>query len=374
MIPALLFMACVSYADEPLAQPKVFAMPDAFKTLVNPECSHCLDEAKRRAHELKPDDRVLAWTRGYSEGGAIPIRFFLNTYRVISDSYGVFVYDPDAGYARGFAPSYEFRFHGWRNGVMVMRHQDGTLYSCLTGVAFDGPRKGTRLTPAPTLVSDWGFWMEKYPGAVAYHMFDKYQPIDISTHENQDAVKSRGPLDPRLRANEMVLGVWSGVAARAYAVRILEKEGIIKDTIAGVPLVALWEPRTRTAAAYRPIAVPPRKYKAPQPGKNGVSPPDEGVPLVDGPVPKSRALTLSLSKAPTSARFVDAETNSAWDVAGRCVQGELKGWTLEWADGVQVKWHAWSAEYPQTTLYAREKPSTDAKKAVKEVAGTAEFL
>src|SRR5579862_581654 len=58
MVPALLFMACALVTDEPVAQPKVFAMPDAFKTLVNPECSHCLDEAKRRAHELKPDDRV----------------------------------------------------------------------------------------------------------------------------------------------------------------------------------------------------------------------------------------------------------------------------------------------------------------------------
>ena len=66
-----------------------------------------------------------------------PIRFFLNPYRVISDSYGVFVYDPDAGYARGFAPPpYDFAFHGWRNGVMVMKHKDGTLYSCLTGKAF----------------------------------------------------------------------------------------------------------------------------------------------------------------------------------------------------------------------------------------------
>src|SRR5580704_19226879 len=129
-------------------EPNFIARPDAFKTLVNPACSHCRDEAKRRAQELKADDRVLCWIRGYSDGGAIPIRFFLNPYRVISDSYGVFVYDPDAGYARGFAPSYEFRFHGWRNGVMVMKHKDGTLYSCLSGVAFDGPRKGDRLKPA----------------------------------------------------------------------------------------------------------------------------------------------------------------------------------------------------------------------------------
>src|SRR5919109_2726218 len=158
MPPSLLFLSLLTAGQAPV--PPVVARPDAFKTLVNPECSHCVDEAKRRATELRDDDRVLCWVRGYSDGGAIPFRFFLNPYRVISDTYGVFVYDPDAGYARGFAPSLDFTFHGWRNGVMVMKHKDGTLYSCLTGVAFDGPRKGDRLRPVPTVTTDWGWAMK----------------------------------------------------------------------------------------------------------------------------------------------------------------------------------------------------------------------
>src|SRR5436305_710778 len=138
---------------EPEPEPKLIVKPEAFKTLVNPPCSHCRDEAKRRSKDLRDDDRVLCWIRGKYDVDSIPLRFFLNPYRVISDTYGIFVYDPDAGYARGYAPSYEFRFHGWRNGVMVMKHKDGTLYSCLSGLAFDGPRKGTRLKPIPTLMS-----------------------------------------------------------------------------------------------------------------------------------------------------------------------------------------------------------------------------
>jgi hypothetical protein len=377
MIPVLVLAACVAHADETTASPAIIARPDFFKTLVNPACSHCVDEAKRRAKELRPEEPVLAWTRGYSDGGAIPLRFFLNTYRVISDSYGVFVYDPDAGYARGFAPSYEFRFHGWRNGVMVMRHKDGTLYSCLTGLAIDGPRKGTRLTPIPTVTSNWGFWMDKYPGAVAYHMYEKYQPIELSPTENAEAIKSRGKADPRLKAGEPVLGVWSGKAARAYPLALLEKNGIIKDKLAGEEIVVLWEPSTKTAAAYRPVAAPPRKYKAPQPGDDGVSPPDEGVPVNPGPVPTPRPVTLSVAKAPGAGRFVDAETKSAWDVAGRSSGPEIKGWTLQWLDSVQVKWFAWAAEHPETTVYSSDKadPASGAlKNAVKEIAGTAEFL
>src|SRR6516162_2138334 len=185
----------LSSTGQPPDGQSLVARPDAFPTLVNPACSHCRDEAKRRAGELKDGDRVLCWTRGYSEGGAIPFRFFLNQYRVISDSYGVFVHDSDAGFARGFPPSYEFTFHGWRNGVMVMKHKDGTLYSSLSGVALDGPKKGTRLTPVPTLVSDWGYWLGHYPNAVAYHMFDKYTPVELPGKVNPESVQSRGKPD-----------------------------------------------------------------------------------------------------------------------------------------------------------------------------------
>src|ERR671930_474062 len=87
-------------ARAPAADPPLVVKPDAFPTLVNPNCSHCIDEAKRRAGELRDDDRVLCWTRGKYGGGAIPFRFFLNAYPVISDTYGVFVHDPAGGFAR----------------------------------------------------------------------------------------------------------------------------------------------------------------------------------------------------------------------------------------------------------------------------------
>jgi hypothetical protein len=58
------------------ASPKLLAKPDAFRTLVNPDCSYCVDEAKFRAGELRGDDPVIAWTRGKYAGGAIPIRIF----------------------------------------------------------------------------------------------------------------------------------------------------------------------------------------------------------------------------------------------------------------------------------------------------------
>ena len=344
--------AASALAGQPNNEPKLIVKPAAFNTLVNPNCSHCIDEAKRRSTELRSDDRLLAWIRGYSDGGAIPYRFFLNPYRVISDSYGVFVHDPDAGFARGFAPSYEFTFHGWRNGVMVMKHQDGTLYSCLTGLAFAGPKKGTRLEPVPTLVSDWGEWLKRYPNAVAYHMFDKYQPVELPAEPHADSMRSRGNTDSRLAGEVAVLGVWTGKSARAYPLARLAKQGFIAEELDGETVVILWEPATRTAAAYRPLAHQPRKFLGPQPDKTGVSPPNPGTPLPAGsPELPARKLTLQERADSQARRVVDRETGSRWDIAGRAIDGELKGWTLTWIDGVQVKWFAWAAEHPETSVY-----------------------
>jgi Protein of unknown function (DUF3179) len=70
--------------------------------------------------------------------------------------------------------------------------------------------------------------------------------------------------------------------------------------------------------------------------------------------PAPRKLTLSVAPKQSAGRFQDLETKSYWDVAGRCVDGELKGWTLKWVDSVQAKWFAWAAKYPETTNYKSE--------------------
>jgi hypothetical protein len=360
-------------------EPKLVVKPDAFPTLVNPNCSHCVDEAKRRKDELKDSDRVLVWTRGKYDGGAIPFRFFLNQYRVISDTYGVFVHDPEAGYARGFKASVDFTFHGWRNGVMVMKHKDGTLFSCLSGFAFEGPRKGQRLESWPTLTTDWGWVMKNYPSIVAYHMFDKYKPIDVPARPKEESLKSRGKADARLPAEEIVLGVEAPsirARPRAYRVADLEKRGkfaAFTDTFEwGTQMVILWQDSTRTAAAYRPAAV---KYRA-----------TTKLSEVGDVIDTKEVLQLEADGKSESAPFVDKTTGSRFDIEGRCLEGKLKGYCLQTQDSVMVKWFAWSAEYGNSTVFqpakAESAPKAEPKKeprakaddAIREVAGAAEFL
>ncbi|HSU67366.1 MAG TPA: DUF3179 domain-containing (seleno)protein, partial [Tepidisphaeraceae bacterium] len=248
-------------------------------------------------------------------------------FRVLSDGWGVFVYDPDAGCVRGFAPGGdEFHFHGWRNGVTVMRGKDGTLYSGLTGIAFDGPRKGSRLRPEPTLVTDWDFWRKRYPASVAYMMYDKYKPLDLPTGLNRDSVTSRGTPDPRLAPDTEVLGVFDGKNARAYPIDVLAKAGVIHDQVeGGSPRVVLWYAATRTAAAYH------------QPwGTSGIR--------------GDAGWTFSIDPTATDAPFLDHRVKLHWDITGRADGGGPK---LVWMDSVQVKWFAWAAEYPTTSIYGK---------------------
>jgi hypothetical protein len=304
-------------------EPKSIFRPDLFETLVNPACSHCVDEARRQAGALHGDDRVLAWIRGKYDGGAIPYRWFLVPYRVISDTYGVFVYDADADFVRGYPASLDYRFHGWRNGVMVMRHKDGTMFDCLTGLAFDGPRKGEQLAPIPTIETDWGPWLKAQPGTVAYAMVARFQPQSVPTSLLPESRNTRPEPDPRLGAEERVFGLTRGGESRAFPLKSFGTAAEVRRaTLAGQEVVILWDGRTHTAAAYL------SETEGPGPGR----------------------VTLAVDAGDADAPWVDQETGSRWSVAGRAVSGPRKGQTLPWLGGVMVKWYAWAASYPDTSL------------------------
>ena len=63
-----------------------------------------------------------------------------------------------------------------------------------------------------------------------------------------------------------------------------------------------------------------------------------------------RVVTLAVDPTNLQSPWVDHETGSRWSIAGRAVSGTLKGQTLRWLPGVMVKWYAWAAEYPKTSI------------------------
>jgi hypothetical protein len=333
---AFLLSALAVAGDESSDKAKSIYRPEMFQTLVNPNCSHCVDEARRKAGELRDDDRVLAWIRGKYDGGAIPYRWFLVPYRVISDTYGVFVFDADADFVRGYAPSLDFRFQGWRNGVMVMKHADGTLFDCLTGEAFEGPRKGERLEPIPTIETDWGPWLKARPGTVAYAMVAKFQPQSRPVTVLSESRQTRPASDSRLDPEERVLGLTLEGASRAWPLKSFGTRPEARSVeVGGHAATLLWDPRTRTAAAYAPVTE------------------DESA--------RPSTLKVDGDEAHPDAPWVDRETGSRWSITGRATSGPRKGEALRWLPAVQVKWYAWAASYPATAVDGQPgtpKPAT----------------
>ena len=320
VLAALLVVGWLTWA---VAAPegKTVARPGLYKALTEPPCSYC--STQNRKGFVRLDDRVVAWTRAAHNGGAVPIRHFLAAPRIINDTYGLFFYDPDGRYVSAFEKDYGYEFHGWRNGVMVVRSKDGSLWSALSGVALDGPQKGKKLKRIPSLVTEWGYWLMLHPESTAYDMFDgkRYPPAELPVRMSAEALETMGEVDPRLKREANVVGVEMGERFRAYPLDGLPERACFTESLAGEPLAVFWYGPTRSATAYSA--------------------------RLDG-----RTLTFYADDvSPDTAPFKDRETGTRWTLAGRAVDGPLKGKELDWINSVQCRWYAWAAEHPETSLY-----------------------
>lgn len=317
---AIAFCTAVVQGKEPDAR-KLIALPELFTPLTEPPCSYCATQHRKKM--IEDDDLVLAWIRGAHNGGAIPVRHFLAGPRVINDTYGLFFYDPDGGYVAAYKKDYGYKFHGWRGGVMVAEGRDGTLWSALSGIAFAGPQKGKRLQRIPSFTTQWAHWMMLHPESTAYDLFDgkKYKVTPLPDVKSTDALASRGPVDPRLRADALVLGLDAGEKPIAVPLDLNIKQACYALKTVDKPITIFWYSPTRSAVAFSSV--------------------HEG-----------RTLTFSIDEiAPETAPFKDKETGTRWTLAGRAVDGPLKGQELLWVPSIQCYWSAWSSEYPSTQVW-----------------------
>lgn len=291
-----------------------------FAALTEPPCSYCSTQDRKGL--ILDNDRVLSWIRGAHNGGAIPLRHFLSGPRVINDTYGLFFYDPNGAYVAAYKKDYGYTLHGWKNGLMIIRGRDGTLWSALSGRAISGPQEGARLERVPSFVSTWEYWNTLHPESTAYDLFDgqRYPIVPLPAEMDREASESMGKVDPRLAAEALVLGVDLEHAHKAYLLTGLPERATYSDTLDETPITVFWYAATETSVAF-----------------------DRRV--------EGRTLTFYADEiSPESAPFKDRETGTRWTLAGRAVDGPLRGKELTWIPSIQCRWFAWSAEFPETEL------------------------
>jgi len=328
LLAVLVMISFICVGEEKSKDFKLLLKPGLYSPLTEPPCSYASTQNRKRL--IEPEDRVVAWIRAAHNGGAIPIRHFLSAPRVINHTYGLFFYDPDGGYVAAFKKDYGYKFHGWRNGVMVAEGRDGSLWSALTGVAFEGPMKGQRLERIPNFVTDWDYWLMLHPESTAYDLFDgkKYPVADLPTEMSKEAKDSMTASDKRLDPMTLVMGIEVGSETLAIPLTGLEERACMTALVGGEQVTVLWYAPTQSAVAYS--------------GK------------LDDQTLNFYADAIS----PETAPMKDKETQTRWSMAGRGIDGPLRGKELRWVNSIQCRWYAWSAEYPKTRLVMPEgKPN-----------------
>jgi hypothetical protein len=303
----------------------VLARPGKFRQLTEPPCSYCSNQQRKGL--VRADDPVVAWVRGAHNGGAIPLRHFLAGPRVINDTYGLFFYDPDGAYVSAFKKDYGYDFYGWRRGVMIVKGKDGTLWSALTGRGINGPQVNVRLERLPSLPTQWGYWLMLHPESTAYDLFDgqRYPISELPTQMSQEAEQTMPPPDTRLDRLKPVLGIELDDNGKAFPLDEAVERRCWLDKVAGQDIAVFWYGPTRSAVAYQRS--------------------------LDGQI-----LTFYADAgSPETAPFKDKETGTRWTLAGRGIDGPLRGKELKWARSVQCRWYAWAAEYPETEIYSPKK-------------------
>jgi hypothetical protein len=320
---AFLVVLCLSVGGlSQAADDSILAQPGKFHQLTEPPCSYCSNQQRKGL--IRYDDPVIAWVRGAHNGGAAPLRYFLAGPRVINDTYGLFFYDPDGGYVSAFAKDYGYEFYGWRRGIMVVKGKDGTLWSALSGRGLEGPQAGHLLERLPSFPTQWGYWLMLHPESTAYDLFDgqRYPVVELPETMEPEAKQTLATPDSRLSPLQPVLGVELDQTGKAFPLDPATERACWLDRVAGHDIAVLWYGPTRSAIAYdRQLG--------------------------------DRLLTFYAdSISPETAPFKDKETGTRWTLAGRGIDGPLRGQELKWVRSVQCRWYAWTADYPQTSLYS----------------------
>ncbi|MDA7627647.1 DUF3179 domain-containing protein [Verrucomicrobia bacterium] len=296
--------------------------PHLFESLTEPPCSYVSTE--NRKGFVKPDDKVIAWLRGPHNGGTIPLRHFLSGPRIINDTYGLFFYDPEGGYVASYQKDYGYEFYGWRDGVMLVRDKEGTIWSALSGRALDGPRKGQQLKRVPSAPTTWGHWLMLHPESTAYNLFegDTYSEVKLPAVDHWQV---RAAARIAEITEDLVIGVEGPDSSRAYPLPLRKERVCYNDVLDNMPITVFWYGPTQSGVAWKRT--------------------------INGKLFTFRADMV----APETAPFMDNETNSRWTLAGRAVDGPMRGTELEWISSIQCRDDAWKAEYPETFWF---KPDT----------------
>jgi hypothetical protein len=284
---------------------------------------------------LDDDDLVIGYEGKEGEAWAFPFKI-LNFHEIVNDDLdGVPVlvtYCPLCRSGIVYDRNLDGRLLTFGNtgalyeSDLVMYDRDTNSFWWQTaGEAIVGTLTGQRLAVLPAVTTTWGQWKEIHPQTLILSRETGFSaPYDSDPFAGYaDAVNSgRFPFpvsgasqDGRLSPAEEVLGVLIDGASVAYPLSLLG-DVAVNDIVGGMRLVLFSSADGPSGAAF--------------------------LPIVDG---------MELTFRFEGRAYVDEETGSEWDVAGKAVEGPLKGERLEPMPSRRTFWFAYVAAFPDTEIF-----------------------
>ncbi|MCS7039115.1 MAG: DUF3179 domain-containing protein [Caldilineales bacterium] len=224
------------------------------------------------------------------------------------------------------------------SNLVMYDRQTESWWQQANGEAIAGELAGQRLPLYPAVLVAWADFKAAHPqGRVLSRETGYRREYGRNPYVGYDAIRTRpflyeGPEIPAtLPAMARVLTLDLGGEAVAYPYEALAREGVVNDTVGGVPVVVFWQAGTASALDDSTVAM----------GRD-VGAATAFVAELDG-----RRLTFRRE----STGIHDVETGSTWDVLGRAVAGELTGRQLTPLVGINHFWFSWAAFRPETRVY-----------------------
>jgi hypothetical protein len=220
-----------------------------------------------------------------------------------------------------------FRLAGINNQNFLMRDDaTGSWWQQISGMAIQGPARGTRLERVFHDEVAFRIWVREHPGTRVLVPASDTGWVAFSRNWEAETAKmpvaTRVRLDDSLPARTLVVGVAVGDNAVAYPMSAVEKQSLIVARVGGRNVMIVLGEDGRSVRAFVP---------------------EVGERFSEFfVVPGSALLELR-----------DAETGSRWDFSGRAVEGPLAGTTLRRIAADKDYWFNWKTYHPGTRVYNR---------------------
>lgn len=239
----------------------------------------------------------------------------------------------------------EFEVSGMlRKSDMVMAdRQTESWWQQLMGRAIVGELAGAQLTIVPSIVISVEDFFTRYPdgkilskntgikNAESSYGINYYKNYDRPDGKPYDRFFDPDQIDKRLPAMERVIDIRSDETFKIYPFSIIAEKGVLNDEFNSKHVVLFHQPGTISVLDEKDISK-----------SNDIGSVTAFSSIIDG-----RVLTFRK----VAKIFMDNETNSTWDITGRCIEGALAGrQLLIERHGIHFAF-AWLAFHPDTEIY-----------------------